>query len=462
MESLAIFLVKSVVGAGVLFFFYILALRGRKFHRYNRFYLLGALLVSLIVPLINFRLYSFSFNMPKEAESLHDAILARDVAVPGFSPQEVVLYICIAISVLMMVCLLLKIMWVYRMIRNHEVQRMDGYYFIESGLKEAPFTFLDKLFWKKTISLKEDAGQKIFAHELVHIREKHTYDKLFSQFVLCFFWMNPFYWFIQRELNMVHEFLADAKSIKEDDVASFAEMLLRSHNDGSYLDPVHPFFNSSVKRRLDMIKRSGEPGNNYLGRLAVLPIVGFIIALFSFSLADMELPGNTFHAELTSLKMTAAIIHQDSMPVNRSPVKNDAARNIANPQIARLKTDKSVTSKKSYKKETDQKEAMYSGEDKLAGIEKRAELQKSLTVEKGKSHGSEKKLKDDFENSGIRKKFYVRPSVTKESLKPFNSKGIKPAYFSEKQKSETRKFQSNNEKYKKPVPGKTLKPRPTR
>jgi beta-lactamase regulating signal transducer with metallopeptidase domain len=399
MESLAVFLVKSIVSAGVLFFFYILALRGRKFHRYNRFYLLGTLLVSLLVPLINFRFYSFSFNLPKETNSVQDDIFARDVAVPGFSAQEVVLFICGAISVLMMVCLLLKIIWVYRMIRNHEVQRMDGYYFIESGLKEAPFTFLDKLFWKKTISLNEDAGQKILAHELVHIREKHTYDKLFSQCMLCFFWMNPFYWLIQRELNLVHEFLADAKSIKEDDVASFAEMLLRSYNDGSYLDPVHPFFNSSVKRRLDMITRSGEPVNNYTGRLAVLPIVGIIIVLFSFSLADKELPDKTFHAELTSLKMTGVV-------------------------------------------RIDQKKARHFGKDKLAGIEKRAELQKSATGKKDKSHGWEKKGKVDFEKSGAWKKNYAMPSATKESLKPASTKGAKPAYFSKKQKREARKFQS--------------------
>lgn len=437
MENLAVFLVKNIVGAGVLFFFYILALRGRKFNRYNRFYLLGALLISLIVPLINFRLYSFSFNLTKETNSMNDAILTKDVAVPGFSAPEIVLFTCGAISVLLMVWLLLKIIWVYRMIRNHEVRRMDGYYFIESGLKEAPFTFLDKLFWRKTISLNEDAGQKIFAHELVHIREKHTYDKLFSQFVLCFFWMNPFYWLIQRELNLVHEFLADAKSIKEDDVASFAEMLLRSHNDGSYLDPVHPFFNSSVKRRLDMITRSGEPVNNYIGRLGVLPIVGFIIALFSFSLAKMELSDKTFPAELTSLKMTGTVIQHDSIPVSRKAIKNDVAGNTFNAKKAALKPGKALSSKKNYEKEIDQKEARHFGEDKLAGIEKRAELQ-----------ASEKKLNDDFENAGARKKNYSKPSATKESLKPASTKGAKPGYFSEKQKSMARKFQ--------------LKPRPAR
>ena len=391
MESLAVFLVKNIVGAGVLFLFYILVLRGRKFHRYNRFYLLGVLVVSLLLPLINLRLYSF--NLPKTADSVNDAILTGYGALPVFSAREIVLFACGAISMLMMVCLLLKILWVYKMMRSHEVQRMDGYYFIESGLKEAPFTFLDKLFWRKTISLKEDAGQKIFAHELAHIREKHTYDKLFSQFLLCFFWMNPFYWFIQRELNIIHEFLADAKSIQENDVASFAEMLLRSHNDGSYLDPVHPFYNSSVKRRLDMITRPGEPGNNYNRRLSALPIAVFMVGLFSFSLADIE---------------------------------NDAALSIPSAKKATLKPHVTEKAKETYQQETDQKNAKHSWQDKLAGVEKRAELQKPATVNKDKPQPSKRKPKDDFGNSAINKKDYVKPPGTKESLKPVEGPGKKP------------------------------------
>ena len=406
MESLAVYLVKSVVGAGILFTFYVLALRGRKFHRYNRFYLLGTVLVSLLLPLINFRLYSFSFNLPEERNSINDAIFTRDIAGYAFSAREVVLFTCGVVSLVMIVRLLLKIMWVYRMVRNHEVQRMNGYYFIESGLKEAPFTFLDKLFWRKTISLNEDAGQKIFAHELAHIRQKHTYDKLFSQFVLCFFWMNPFYWFIHRELNIVHEFLADAKSIKEDDVASFAKMLLRSYNDGSYLDPVHPFFNSSVKRRLDMIARSGEPANNYIGRLAALPIVGLMVALFSFSLSDMELSDKTFYTQLIAPKMTEAVIQHDSIPV--------------------------------------QKEDKHREEDKLAGVEKRAELQKSASGKKDKAQAPEKEFKGDVENPGVSEKKYLKPSATKESLKPSNTKGLKSAYFSAKPKNPIRKPQPDS------------------
>ena len=81
-------------------------------------------MVSLLLPLINLRLYSF--NLPKATGSVNDVIIAEYGALPVFSAQEIVLFTYGAISILMMVCLLLKTLWVYKMMRSHEVQRMDG------------------------------------------------------------------------------------------------------------------------------------------------------------------------------------------------------------------------------------------------------------------------------------------------------------------------------------------------
>jgi hypothetical protein len=60
---------------------------------------------------------------------------------------------------------------------------MGEFTFIETDLEEAPFSFFSNLFWKKSISIEEENGQKMLQHELVHIRQKHTWDRLFSQFM---------------------------------------------------------------------------------------------------------------------------------------------------------------------------------------------------------------------------------------------------------------------------------------
>ncbi len=136
--------------------------------------------------------------------------------------------------------------------------------------------------------MHDDNGAKIFAHELAHINERHSYDNLCAQVICCIFWMNPFYWLIQKELDVVHEFIADSKSIYEGDAESFAEMLLGSHNDGRYLGPSHSFFNSSIKRRLIMITTSKNTRYSYLRRLFALPVAVAVLVMFSFSISHAQ------------------------------------------------------------------------------------------------------------------------------------------------------------------------------
>jgi hypothetical protein len=188
----------------------------------------------------------------------------------------------------MLLMLLKKIAWVFRLKHRNPVIKMHGFNLIETGVKQAPFSFLNNLFWRTNISMCEENGSKIFVHELTHIKEKHTYDKLFSQLVLCVLWANPFYWFVQEELNIVHEFIADSKSIQDGDIRSFAEMLLRSHNEGRYLTPSHSFFNSSIKRRIIMLTTSTNARYSYMRRICALPITLLVIILFSFRVINAQ------------------------------------------------------------------------------------------------------------------------------------------------------------------------------
>jgi hypothetical protein len=158
---------------------------------------------------------------------------------------------------------------------------MQGFDLVETELKQAPFSFLNNLFWRTDIHINGKIGEKIFVHELAHIKQKHSYDKLFSQVVLCLFWMNPLYWFIQKELNVVHEFIADSKSIQRGDAQAFAAMILLPHNEGKYLTPSHSFFNSSIKRRLIMLTTSTNAQYSYVQRVCALPILLLVTTLLT-------------------------------------------------------------------------------------------------------------------------------------------------------------------------------------
>src|SRR5687767_4083857 len=61
MNQLLFYLLQVIAASGLLYGYYHFALRNKKFHRYNRFYLLMAVVISSLIPFLNIPVY-FSAN----------------------------------------------------------------------------------------------------------------------------------------------------------------------------------------------------------------------------------------------------------------------------------------------------------------------------------------------------------------------------------------------------------------
>ncbi|HEX2536589.1 MAG TPA: N-acetylmuramoyl-L-alanine amidase, partial [Chitinophagaceae bacterium] len=121
----------------------------------------------------------------------------------------------------------------------------------------------------------------IFRHELVHVREKHSLDKLFLQLVLVFFWYNPFFWIIRNELRDIHEFMADKKAVAQEGTAALARMILQAAYPQRFNAFINPFFQTSVKRRIAMLSKLQHPRVTYFSRILALPLIALIIFAFT-------------------------------------------------------------------------------------------------------------------------------------------------------------------------------------
>ena len=293
METLGLFLLKSVLVSGLLTTWYLLGLRGRRLLQYNRFFLLSVLFFSLAIPFLHFRL----FNIPAVTGRLAPvARFIQPVSDPGASVgvlhdsgksqinwQAIMILLVAGISVALLFILSVRIFRVLRMARQSAVTKLEGVNLVLTDSARAPFTFLNYVFWNRSQQLEDEIGQLIFKHERTHIEQGHTYDKLLCQLLTCVFWFNPFYWIIQRELNLVHEFLADEHAVADRDTEVFAMMLLRSYNNGSYLVPEHYFYSSSTKRRLTMLQNAVAPSYSSFRRFMVVPLLTGTVLLFSCS-----------------------------------------------------------------------------------------------------------------------------------------------------------------------------------
>jgi TonB-dependent SusC/RagA subfamily outer membrane receptor len=244
--------------------------------------------LSLVIPF--FKLSSFTVSEEQAAGAKQVLIYLTQLPAAQVQQESIAweILVIMGISALFVGYLAYSILKVFRLKAVSAKKQMGDFTFIETDLDEAPFSFFSNLFWKKSISMEDESGRKILQHELAHIREKHSWDRLFSQLICSIFWMNPFNWIMQKELQNIHEFIADRDAVGTGEVDAFAKMLLQTYYGNHFLNPSHSFYYSSIKRRIIMLTTSKTPKYAYLRKVAVLPLVAISLVLFSIQLSAQK------------------------------------------------------------------------------------------------------------------------------------------------------------------------------
>jgi hypothetical protein len=289
MLPLFIYIMKSMLVSGVLLGYYWISLRNTRFHHYNRFYLVGAVLLSLSLPLLDLEWFILSTPKSTPVQQVVQLMYQSEAAIPmkqGLTWDQILVMFLALVSAILVILFAVGVFKVYLLKSKGKVTVMDRFDFIETALDEAPFSFFRNLFWRKDLPVHDETGQRMLKHELTHIEQYHTYDKLFVAFTTYLFWMNPFYWLIRKELEVVHEFIADEEAVAGEDAAVLAEMLLKAHYHSNSLSIGQSFFYSSIKRRIIMLTSSKKVSYSYARRLLILPVAIGILVLLSFTIKD--------------------------------------------------------------------------------------------------------------------------------------------------------------------------------
>ncbi|MEO7444199.1 MAG: N-acetylmuramoyl-L-alanine amidase [Ferruginibacter sp.] len=285
------YLLKVSICSAFLYGYYWLFLRNKIFHAYNRFYLLAAIVLSLVLPLLKFQVPGSTqpantsliqmLNVVNSPDAYMEEVIIQSHQ-NSFSLVTIAALTWSIISLGLILFFLRSIARIYWMKRRHPNTKIDDITLIHTNDKATPFSFFKNIFWNNAIDLDSSTGRKIFTHEMIHVREKHSHDKIFINVVLSFFWCNPVFWLIRNELYLVHEFLADKKAVENGDSSVLANMILQSTYPGRNFTLTSNFFFSPIKRRITMLGKQHKTQINYFSRLLVIPVIA--LAFFAFSL----------------------------------------------------------------------------------------------------------------------------------------------------------------------------------
>ena len=283
------YLVKVMLCSAVLYAYYWLVLANTKFHPYNRFYLLTSVILSWTIPLFKIGFWENSNSSPKVVELLTivangnryvDEAAGSNWFLENWTTIFLLAFAFVSAIIFVRILFILTRIWL--LIKRNFIEKVNEVFLVFTNAKGTPFSFFKYIFLNDQISFDTVEGNHILKHELAHVREKHSVDKLFLNCILIAGWYNPFMWLIQKELNMIHEFIADEKAIEDGNTADFAAMILKTVFPQYTFPLANSFFYSPVKRRLLMLTSSKKTSFTYLRRLAVLPLLMITCVLFAF------------------------------------------------------------------------------------------------------------------------------------------------------------------------------------
>ena len=286
-------LLPITVAIAVFWLVYRLLFVNSNRFRFNRFFLLTAMLFSLALPLIGTlmgnnapQVVTLKENLFKST-LLDEIIITPDGQMPVVTPEVVVepvsrphfslwqilggIYL-IGVGV-MTLLFLFKMMKLVVLIARSPKEKCEGYTAVFTGLEQGSFSFL-----RYAIFPNEDVSADIVRHERSHIAHHHSADILFVEVMMILQWFNPFIYKYKKELQSLHEYQADhdvvATGVNKKD---YMMLILQQCTAADFSGISNNFSLILTKKRIKMITKNEKAKGLWWRLLATLPVLAVLL-----------------------------------------------------------------------------------------------------------------------------------------------------------------------------------------
>lgn len=256
----------------VFYFFYRMFLIRETFYSINRYCLIGATFLSFLLPIVQagflFELFpGFANSNPIQGTTAESAAgsfsyLSIDFLIPA---------VYFMVLFLFMVRVLKNLVSILALAYHSKFSEYGQVKYFELTQDEIAFSFFGLLFMNPSAKEKD----VIIRHEQVHMRQYHSLDTLMLELVHALSWFNPILYFLKKDLNTLHEFIADDLTTSGSLVGKHNYAMLLIHNSfGMPINPLSkPIYNqSSLKQRITMLNQKKSASGARLRLLLLLPL----------------------------------------------------------------------------------------------------------------------------------------------------------------------------------------------
>ena len=281
---------------------YDLLLSKETFFNYNRAYLLISPILAIFLPFLIIEPLA-EVVVPQASILLPEVNLSNPTnasqgtlsAIKGISPI-VLLYIAgLLISTAVVIIKIFQLRGLFRL-RSREGR--SNYKIVEVPSSRIACTFYKTIFVGDQLS--EDERAHIIAHELIHVKQKHSLDLLLFEILKIVMWFNPLVYIYQKRIATLHEYIADASVVKNINKNDYFHQLLNSVFHTKEISFLNQFFNHSlIKKRIIMLNKSRSRKTSKFKFLVLIPLLLVMLTYVACAQSEEHTAVNSVASEET-------------------------------------------------------------------------------------------------------------------------------------------------------------------
>ena len=259
---------------------YDLFLQKETFFKWNRFYLLVTPLLSYGLPLVKIsgltKVVSQEYIVQLPTVLLNPQSVI-DKAAPSIIAFNYINFIFYAGIVVVLLLFIWRLYSIIKLVYKNKVIKKGNFKLVLLTNKQLAFSFFNYIFIHTTLVAKKDL--KIIRHELVHVKELHSLDLLYFEIQKVVMWFNPLVYIFQKRITLLHEYISDAKAIKNSSKETYFNQLLAHTFRVENISFINQFFKHSlIKKRIVMITKDKSKKVKKFKYLLIVPLlVGMLV-----------------------------------------------------------------------------------------------------------------------------------------------------------------------------------------
>ena len=283
-------MVQTTVCTGLFWWIYGRVVESRTGYDQARFYLLSAVLVSAVIPLLEIPVFPGKTVVAAAVPfgAVAEAVPVRTMAglvVGAFAEHwaeclYVGIFLVFAFRILRQLHFLYRLVGRGRVCRENPEAKDDSVRIVRHPDIDVPFSFFHYIFLPEHIS--EEQKRTVLLHERSHMRHAHSVDRILLETLRGIMWYNPFVRLIGRKVVEIHEFQADRDVLDSGvELSAYRELLLQQTM-GSGKHIVNNLHQSFIKKRFIMMTKFQKSKYALLRIGTVLPVTAVLMLCFSF------------------------------------------------------------------------------------------------------------------------------------------------------------------------------------